>query len=867
MSRSQGSKAKGKPAASASSSRGGFGFGAPGGFSSSIGGSYLSYLAEPPSLAAVQDPNVIVSLKNLLKKDPTTKSKALDELVAFAQAHPFEQDGGVDKAILLVWVQLYPRTSIDNSRRVRELSHLLQLELLKSARKRMEKHIPSVVGAWLSGIYDRDRGVARAAHDGLSSFLTTPDKVVAVWKKCQRPILEYAIEAIRETRDTLSDERSTTAEDAEAKYFRVVASSLSLVLGLLQKVEAADMDKVRDLYDDYFSEDAVWKSITLSDTTVRKTICHLLFASLDRKLPYADDIKARQAIVTGGLRTNQAGSALEYVRVLTKLTQSHPDIWSSGSEKKSPLSRLQVFIAKGSQGSPPKFWEYLDQLLNAIPSSLWTPDTASSLLTSLKSGVTNREEPRTNTSSAWKCYLDTARRLLQSLAAEEQLAFGKEHIFPLFEQFLFAVSGRPSGVPTGPNALAILVDAYVAAADSQAPLSSAFAEEWDRLGEIFRANLAASLPEVSKEFQTSQDKVAEEGRRWFGLVGQLHSRLEGLSPAPTDHTVGPSTSLISQSLSLLENRNLKPFGAARVVEFALSTAPNLFLGEEWHKVAGFLKSAAQIDISKAAGSPSAKYLLSCLRLLGTNSSRTTEFAAVWTTWVDAVLGLPSSETRDNALGALISDKASSALAKDKEDLQKVILSRTTSSLQDDAEAFNLLSTAVTYGALSQTGSQTLLRELIAALDGDSQQASNALRAMEILVKGQPQLLASDEEMQMAVVGRLLSLSELKSESVSSRADTIRSLLDTHGSETLPVVSIVQSNLERADAQSLEYVSSFPIQIQPTNNASALRRSFGKFKIVLALPWKKSFPAPRFGRQRWNHSFSNPLNPHCPSQTV
>lgn len=803
MSRSQGSKAKGKAAASASSSSSRGGFGSGFGFSSAASSSSLSYLAEPPSLADVQDPNVVVSLKNLLKKDPTTKSKALDELLAFAQAHPYEQDGGVDDAILAVWIQLYPRASIDNSRRVRELSHLLQLELLKSARKRMEKHVPSVVGAWLSGLYDRDRGVARAASDGLASFLTTPEKLVAFWKKCQRPILDYAIEAIRETRETLSDERSTTPEDSEAKYFRVVASSLSLVLGLLQKVEATEMDKARDRYDEYFSEDAVWKSITFSDTTVRKTICHLLFVTLDRNLPYADGVKVRQAIVTGGLRTNQAGSALEYARALTKLTQTHPDIWASGSEKKSPLSRLQAFIAKGSQGSPPKFWECVDQLLNAISPSLWTPDTASSMLASLKLGVTNREEPRTNTSSAWKCYLDTTRRLLRSLAADDQLNFGKEHIFPLFEQFLFAVSGRPSGVPMGPNAMAILVDAYVAAADTQAPLSSAFTEEWVRLGELFRTNLSASLPEVSKEFQTSQDKVAEEGRRWFGLVGQINARLQGTDPAPADHTVGPSTIVISQCISLLENRNLKPFGAARVLEFALSTSSHLFQGDEWQKVATFLQTAAQNDITKAIESPSAKYLASCLRLLGTISNRTSDFATLWNAWTDAVLGLPSTETRDNTLGSLISDKAASALAKDKEDLQKVIVSYTTSNLKNDAETFHLLSTAVTYGALSQTGSQTLLRELVAALDGDSQQATNALRALEILVKGQPQLLSSNEEMQMAVVGRLLSFSELGTQPLSSRADTIRSLLDTNSTETLPVVSIVQSNLERADAQSLE----------------------------------------------------------------
>lgn len=78
------------------------GFGLTTGFGSS--GSSLSYLAEPPSFSSISDPNVIVTLKNILKKDSTTKAKALDDLLAYVQAHPFEKDGGVEDAILDVWV-------------------------------------------------------------------------------------------------------------------------------------------------------------------------------------------------------------------------------------------------------------------------------------------------------------------------------------------------------------------------------------------------------------------------------------------------------------------------------------------------------------------------------------------------------------------------------------------------------------------------------------------------------------------------------------------------------------------------------------------------------------------------------------------
>lgn len=76
-----------------------------GGFSSSASGSGLSYLIEPPDLSSLSDANVVVSFKNLLKKDATTKTKALEELVAYVQAHPHEKDGGAEEAVLEAWVR------------------------------------------------------------------------------------------------------------------------------------------------------------------------------------------------------------------------------------------------------------------------------------------------------------------------------------------------------------------------------------------------------------------------------------------------------------------------------------------------------------------------------------------------------------------------------------------------------------------------------------------------------------------------------------------------------------------------------------------------------------------------------------------
>ena len=97
----------------ASSSRAGA-FGGPGGFGGAFGSSnspghtsLLSYVSEPPDLSQIPDANVVVAFKNLLKKDSTTKAKALDDLQSYAGSLQ-KQDTNVEDGVLEAWVGVEP---------------------------------------------------------------------------------------------------------------------------------------------------------------------------------------------------------------------------------------------------------------------------------------------------------------------------------------------------------------------------------------------------------------------------------------------------------------------------------------------------------------------------------------------------------------------------------------------------------------------------------------------------------------------------------------------------------------------------------------------------------------------------------------
>ena len=90
-------------ASSARAASGAFGgaFGQGDGAFGSVAPSRLSYVYEPPALTGIADPNVIVALKNLQKKDGTTKNKALEELQNYVGSL---EKKGIDEGILEAWV-------------------------------------------------------------------------------------------------------------------------------------------------------------------------------------------------------------------------------------------------------------------------------------------------------------------------------------------------------------------------------------------------------------------------------------------------------------------------------------------------------------------------------------------------------------------------------------------------------------------------------------------------------------------------------------------------------------------------------------------------------------------------------------------
>ncbi|KAJ2898792.1 RING zinc finger [Zalerion maritima] len=753
----------------------------------------LSYLAEPPDFSAL-DPHVTVSFKSLsLKKDDATKARALGEIVAFVKENPFVD--GTGDAILEAWVKLYPRTAVDSSGRVRELSHSLQYELMLWGRRRMEKQLPKIVGTWLAGAFDRHKPASRAANEGLTSFLNTPDKKAMFWKKCQKQILDYATEAAQETVDTLSDDKERAAKPAEArsKFLRAIGGALALVTQLFDAVDEKARAPAEDQYDKFLSLNQVWEMASVEDSGIRKNVYQLLSICLEHKEAVIESAlpRLRRNIIYDGLRCDQTGSSTEYVRTLTRLTTRHPSIWSISekgkkSPKKSPIGLLQTFVEKGSQGGAGVFWVCLDKLLSIIPQDL-TYDEAAAFAHSMRSGVSNRLEPRSNAAEGWACYIELARRFSDQLGSEGPKLI-QESLFPLANHYI----NQEGSVWSSGAQLPVLLRAYKVSAR---PISlDLLCTSWDGLADTMASQISSSLPEQSKDYHKSQQVVSDAGGRWFTLVGAIfHGELE------TRPVHGPSNRLISECCDALERRNFKPFGAASTLLSAVRKCPALINAKESNKLVELVRD----NMDRVLCSPSSPYLFSSISALGNSPNTETQsfYHKTWPAIVEAVLKHESEPGVVDAITTLVSSGEETAeLARSDQDLQEYIANKCIASSEGQGEAWSLFETVYTFGTLTPGSTSRIATSLVGKLN-PGEDCADALRGLEIIAQRRPDTLTSNETVHVNLVTKLLSMTSLSDQ----RAANIKMLLDQTKStrNKSPAITIIQSNLSSAGPQTLD----------------------------------------------------------------
>lgn len=370
----------------------------------------FSYITGVPDTKDVSPPARTVVFKNLLKRDASTREKAISELLTQLQS---ETPAPFDKPTYYAWVQLYAKLSIDISRVVRDKAHRCQGHVCRILGPQSVPHLGDVICPWLLGTVDSDRQVAMAAMQSLDVAFPDNDKKGKFLKAFRKNCVTTLVESLRtETKDSLSDDRFVTKEEAGAKFCRFRACGIAL-LGNLLPFKKAELDEGCE---DILLDDKLWNSVTSDDSSLAQAV-----VTLASKLITDDSLHVTFAntLLRKGLGSVNPACIGSYSKLITKLTLTNPEIWSLAKKPLTPQLSKYLRVSKA--------WNDIPALIDAVNKTALS-ENMDQLMADLLSGVTSDETP-----GAWICFFDTIAKISntsQLSAAFYQLGKLKEPVRP-----------------------------------------------------------------------------------------------------------------------------------------------------------------------------------------------------------------------------------------------------------------------------------------------------------------------------------------------------------------------------------------------------------------------------------------------------
>lgn len=235
------------------------------------------YTGDDNDLAAVS--------KKVMKKDPTTKLKAMQELGDILQSKPEHSIA----EFMSFFVHCFSKLCLEDSRTVRE-KLCSSIDAITSVEKRLlGPHMKTLIGPWWMLTGDPAAEVADKAYGAFCSAIP-PKKRQQVLVHLSAPILGEAVRNMQQRPDTLSDMSVATAQEAEERLERVLVSTLASIskfvsllapeqnYSLLKAAEGDEQEEQSEAvcYRDLFNDKLWSKCLGSKYASVRKATYQLL---------------------------------------------------------------------------------------------------------------------------------------------------------------------------------------------------------------------------------------------------------------------------------------------------------------------------------------------------------------------------------------------------------------------------------------------------------------------------------------------------------------------------------------------------------------------------------------------------------------
>ncbi|XP_064071487.1 E3 ubiquitin-protein ligase listerin [Vanessa tameamea] len=330
-------------------------------------------------------PEFSVCFKKLNKKDPITKTKALQELTELVK------NSNVDEVVAALpsWAHFYQTLIIDSDRRVREAAQLCHGTLVSASGRRAAPQLRRLLPAWLLARHDDHAPVSAQAHAQLK--MTFPEsKLGEAISFCKSEIMSLLIDNLTGNAEAMLSKKLDNPEEREIQIVRVLCSSLRALDLFLTELPEVHNDWLWDAIEPLLQANTFWKLAAHQSQNIRAAWYGAAGRAAGRGgARPAAGVGARAA---RALLARAEGGAVAAQRWAALLHVMHRrEEWHTWLDKKDLLmKRLLEVIENGGWGDARLLSNMLLPLLAKLPADLITKDFYIAFFGAIFTGFNNK---------------------------------------------------------------------------------------------------------------------------------------------------------------------------------------------------------------------------------------------------------------------------------------------------------------------------------------------------------------------------------------------------------------------------------------------------------------------------------------------
>ncbi|XP_061607193.1 E3 ubiquitin-protein ligase listerin [Phyllopteryx taeniolatus] len=361
--------------------------------------SYVPAFHGAEELDSLVDADFRLVLRKLSKRDVVTRLKAVQDFGSMCQ----ERDAEDVKGVLPYWPRIYCKISADHDRRIREATQLAFEQLVLKVRRSLAPFLKSLMGHWILSQCDTYTPAASAARRAFQAVFSAAKQPEAL-SFCKDEILNVLQDILlKDSADTLSDPQTQTEEEREAKYMRMLTSSLLGVKRLLSLLPQNDMAATEHRLANFVSPAKFWKNSRHKAPQVRGAFFEMLCALCDLMPGLAQSEAARlcPAVLLSIDDTDPLVLPAVWEAVL-HVVSSIPDCWTHVNSNKGFLPKLWALLKEGGKGMAKALHPNLMPFLSKLPQQVTDPalEFYTTFFTSLILGISSERAANSPSESA-----------------------------------------------------------------------------------------------------------------------------------------------------------------------------------------------------------------------------------------------------------------------------------------------------------------------------------------------------------------------------------------------------------------------------------------------------------------------------------